>query len=98
MNKRLKKKLSIKSKYELSKLEELMILAHRINQTETGCVFINDSPHVNWVEFRIADNKDDYNNYKNTVFYYDEPLDNQKQINLKQQLINLLEELTAKKD
>ena len=102
MKKRLKKKLSSKSKYELNELEELIILAHRINQTETGCVFIYDQPHVSQIELQIRAEKKDYNKRVNEIkFYYDEETPKyfiEKTKEFKEQLVNLLEELTAKKD
>ncbi|WP_035052861.1 hypothetical protein [Carnobacterium pleistocenium] len=102
MKKRLKKKLSNNNKYELNELEELIFLAHRINQTETGCVFIYDSPHVNQLKLEIRSSKINFQEESNAFsIYYDEfksgwASDEMKEF--KKTLIKLLEELGAKKD
>lgn len=33
------------------------LLAHRVNQTTTGCVFVNDYPHVERINFGICESK-----------------------------------------
>ena len=85
----------------ITDLEELMILAHRINQFEEGCVFVNDNGHVDNVEFRVAFSKECYfeKTFKATVYYgrYSE-WNNQRELqDFKRELINLYENLKAKK-
>lgn len=103
MRKRLIKKLQNKNnnRYELSRLEELIVLAHRINQHEEGCVFVRDNGHVSELEVDIADNKWRFQ-FKKERFriYYDE--DQNRKVEeikeLKKELVRLNELLGIKKD
>lgn len=100
MRKRLAKKLKEKQKYELSKLEELIILAHRINLFEEGCVFIYDQGHVSSLEIVIAENKTFFHQKIGRFeTYYDEDehlLFPQDYKQIKRKLIELYEELDEK--
>ena len=102
MKKRVANKLRNNNKYELNELEELMILAHRINQTETGCVFVYDSPHVNQLKLEIRSSKVNFQEESNVFsIYYDEfksGWGSNEMKEFKQQFIDLLEELSTKKD
>lgn len=103
MRKRLVKKLQKKNdnRYELSDLEELMVLAHLINQHEEGCVFVRDNGHVSQLEIDIAANKRRYQ-LKEESFkvYYDENQDHKAAEikELKKELVRLNEILVTKKD
>ena len=86
----------------ITDLEELMILAHRINQYEEGCVFVSDRAHVMWVEFRVVTDKINYNEFIDSlVVHYDKNrlhLNNDEEIKrFKNELIKQLEDLSTKK-
>lgn len=73
MNKRQRKKLKKKDTCTLSLLEKCFLMAHKINNTEKGCVFFKDYPHVGLVEFDIRASKEDYEfEVSNTRLYYPE--------------------------
>lgn len=84
----------------ITDLEELMILAHRINQYEEGCVFVSDRAHVEYVTFEISESKVNYMPLESPVeIRYGENRcwnDEQEIQDLKNKLNQLYEKLSKK--